>query len=110
MRETPLTRRRQMRLKYYDYRQAGHYFITICTHSRKTLFGNIENGTIQLNPTGKMIADTLAELDSKYPDYHISDQTIMPNHIHFIWVNHQGKTDLSAAIKCGSKEKQRVST
>ena len=33
--------RRSIRLKGYDYAQAGAYFITICTHNRKQRFGEI---------------------------------------------------------------------
>ncbi|MCR4417999.1 MAG: transposase, partial [Ignavibacteria bacterium] len=30
--------RRSIRLKGYDYSQAGAYFVTICTHNRQCLF------------------------------------------------------------------------
>jgi len=33
--------RKSIRLKGYDYSQAGLYFITICTHDRRCLFGEI---------------------------------------------------------------------
>jgi hypothetical protein len=36
--------RRSIRLKGYDHAQAGAYFITICTHNRKQLFGEIVRG------------------------------------------------------------------
>ena len=35
--------RRSIRLKNYDYSQAGMYFITICTHKKQCLFGEIIN-------------------------------------------------------------------
>jgi len=38
--------RRSIRLKGYDYSQAGLYFITICCQNREHLFGNIENNSI----------------------------------------------------------------
>ncbi|WP_156782232.1 hypothetical protein [Acidihalobacter aeolianus] len=31
--------RRSLRLKDYDYAQAGAYFVTICTQDRACLFG-----------------------------------------------------------------------
>ena len=34
--------RRSIRLKGYDYTQAGAYFITLCTHNRQPFFGSIE--------------------------------------------------------------------
>src|SRR3954463_8568856 len=36
--------RRSIRLKGYDYSQAGAYFITICCHNRDCVFGNIPVG------------------------------------------------------------------
>lgn len=36
-----LPRRKNIRLKNYDYSRAGYYFITICTKDRQKLFGEI---------------------------------------------------------------------
>jgi hypothetical protein len=36
--------RRSIRLKGYDYSQAGLYFVTICTQNRECLFGEIRRG------------------------------------------------------------------
>ena len=33
--------RRSIRLKEYDYSRAGAYFVTVCTHNREYLFGNV---------------------------------------------------------------------
>jgi REP element-mobilizing transposase RayT len=34
-----LPQRKQLRIKDYDYSQAGYYFVTICTHNRQNLLG-----------------------------------------------------------------------
>ena len=36
-----IRRRKSIRLKGYDYTKEGLYFITICTHDREKLFGEI---------------------------------------------------------------------
>jgi hypothetical protein len=36
-----LPQRRSVRLPGYDYTQAGAYFVTLCTHNRAWLFGQI---------------------------------------------------------------------
>ena len=46
--------RRSIRLKGYDYTQAGAYFITICTHQRENIFGEIVNGEMKLNSFGEI--------------------------------------------------------
>uniref|UniRef100_UPI0025B45DD1 hypothetical protein n=1 Tax=Trichocoleus desertorum TaxID=1481672 RepID=UPI0025B45DD1 len=41
--------RRSTRLKNYDYTSPGAYFITLCTHQRECLFGEIVDDLMQLN-------------------------------------------------------------
>jgi hypothetical protein len=41
--------RKSIRLKGYDYSQAGLYFITICCQDRICRFGNVFNGKMILN-------------------------------------------------------------
>jgi len=40
--------RRSIRLKGYDYSQAGAYYITICTNDRLHVFGRIMDATVHL--------------------------------------------------------------
>ena len=46
--------RKSIRLKEYDYSQAGLYFITICVHNKKCLFGEIAGDEMVLNDLGKI--------------------------------------------------------
>jgi hypothetical protein len=48
-------RRRSIRLKGYDYSQAGAYFITVVMHGRECLFGEVINEALKLTPAGEMI-------------------------------------------------------
>ena len=41
--------RRSIRLRGYDYAQAGAYFITLCTQNRECHFGAIVEGEMQRN-------------------------------------------------------------
>ena len=45
----PSPRRRSLRLPAYDYSRAGAYFITVCTHSRIMLFGEVIGDDMRLN-------------------------------------------------------------
>ena len=47
--------RYSIRLKDYNYSQAGAYFTTICTHNHECLFGHIIDGQINLNEYGKIV-------------------------------------------------------
>ncbi len=77
-------KRKSIRLKGYDYSQAGLYFITICIKNRECLFGNIKNGKMILNDACKMVEKWYYELENKYPDIKCNEIIVMPNHTHFI--------------------------
>ncbi len=47
-------RRRSIRLKGYDYTQAGAYFVTLVAHQRDCLFGEIVDGEMRLNAVGEL--------------------------------------------------------
>ena len=47
--------RRSIRLKGYDYTQAGAYFITIVTKDRACLFGRIVDGEMRLSRMGHIV-------------------------------------------------------
>ncbi len=78
--------RRSIRLKGYDYSQAGAYFVTICAQNRARLFGEIVNGEMQLNDAGAMIGRWWNELANKFPTFESDAFVVMPNHIHCIVV------------------------
>ena len=48
--------RRSIRLPHYDYSQSGIYFVTICTHKKQCLFGEIKEGKMSFNQIGKIVA------------------------------------------------------
>ncbi|MFN2242850.1 MAG: hypothetical protein ACK2U2_11220 [Anaerolineae bacterium] len=47
--------RRSIRLPDHDYRSPGAYFITICTHQRDLLFGEVVDGNVALNEYGQVV-------------------------------------------------------
>ncbi len=77
-------RRRSIRLPHYDYSRAGYYFITVTTHKRVHLFGEIEDGVMVLNVAGEMIHRLWYEIEEDFPCVALHDFVIMPNHIHGI--------------------------
>ena len=76
--------RQSIRLKKYDYSQAGLYFITICTHKQLHLFGEIEKDKMQLNDTGLMVDKIWHEIPDHFTNIELQEFVIMPNHIHGI--------------------------
>jgi len=76
--------RRSIRLRGYDYSQAGAYFVTVCAQNREFLFGDIVDGEMQLNGAGRMVEQWWAELNNKSPLIETDEYVIMPNHFHGI--------------------------
>ncbi len=76
--------RRSIRLKEYDYSQAGAYFITLGTHNHICLFGDIVDTQMTLNEAGRILHSLWEELPLQYPGVEIDEFVIMPNHIHGI--------------------------
>ena len=79
--------RRSIRLKGYDYSQAGLYFVTICVQNKDCLFGEIIDGKMILNNAGNMIEKWGLELSHKFSDILLDTYVIMPNHFHAIIIN-----------------------
>lgn len=76
--------RKSIRLKGYDYSQAGLYFITICCQDKAHLFGEIENGIMLLNDFGQIAHNEWKHTEKIRDNIHIHDYIIMPDHIHGI--------------------------
>jgi len=78
--------RRSIRLKGYDYRQAGAYFVTLCVHNREPLLGNIIHGEMQPNEYGQIVAECWSGLSENYAYVELDASVVMPNHFHGILV------------------------
>jgi len=87
MRYDPLVRhRRSVRIRGYDYAQAGYYFITICTHARECLFGEISEGRMCLNALGQIVQAEWLRTPVLRPRVILDEYIFMPNHVHGIIV------------------------
>ncbi len=76
--------RHSIRLKGYDYSQAGLYFITICCEDREYRFGNIENDEMTLNEYGTIAYKEWIKLTGRFSNFELDVFQIMPNHMHAI--------------------------
>ena len=84
--------RKSIRLKGYDYSQAGLYFITICCENREHRFGKIVVGAgftpaqMILNDYGEVAYNEWAKLPERFTNFELDVFQIMPNHMHGIIV------------------------
>ena len=96
-------KRKDIRLKDYDYSESGAYFITICTKNKEKLLWegelDIQNfdcksaGAHRVRPqglplskTGFLVEQKLNQWDGAYENVYLSSYVVMPNHLHIIVV------------------------
>ncbi|MGB0035632.1 MAG: hypothetical protein WBP79_09180 [Candidatus Acidiferrales bacterium] len=85
MRKLPfLPSRRSVRLKGFDYAQPSAYFLTICGHENKCLFGEVIFGEMKLNALGKIVNECWLEIPNHFTNVEIVTHIVMPNHFHGI--------------------------
>jgi len=82
--------RRSIRLRSYDYSQAGSYFITLCTQKKACLFGAIAGDVMQLNDAGRLVRGIWGAIPEHYSSVELDYFVVMPNHIHGILVLNVG--------------------
>ena len=66
-------KRKNIRLKEYDYSQNGAYFVTVCTQKRRNILSRINVGegvhplpVIELSEIGKEIENTINFINENY--------------------------------------------
>ncbi|MBN2080725.1 transposase [bacterium] len=70
----------------FNYAQAGYYFVTICTHNRREILGNVVEGRFNPTAIGEEAKSTWLDLPLHHPAMHLDELVIMPNHVHGIIV------------------------
>jgi putative transposase len=74
--------RRSIRLKDYDYAQAGAYFVTVCTHNRECLFGEIIDAEMRLSEYGQIVVASWQDIPRHFDCVELDAFVVMPNHLH----------------------------
>ena len=72
--------RRSIRLRNYDYSRAGVYFITVCTKGQELLFGEVNDGEVELSEFGRMAAEEWLNSARIRIEIDLDAWIVMPNH------------------------------
>ncbi len=100
-----LPKRKSPRLKGYDYSTPGYYFVTMCTHNKQKMLGEVMEGKavnvgeglralpkVRLSSIGKTVDEAIKSIDSIYSDVSVDKYVIMPNYIHMIIIKHPAQS------------------
>jgi REP element-mobilizing transposase RayT len=82
--QSPRKNRRSLRLKGFDYSLPVAYFVTICTHERIRILGEVVDHAMRLSPAGEIVQTNWLDLPRRYPTVILHQFTVMPNHLHAI--------------------------
>jgi putative transposase len=77
-------KRNPLRLRGYDYSQAGTYFVTTNTHNRVCWFGDIDDCVMRLSEIGQIVSDQWKAIPAHHPGVELDAFVVMPNHLHGI--------------------------
>lgn len=85
----PMRNRKSIRMKGWDYRNEGAYFVTICACQMACIFGRVENSRMILNSWGQIVVKTWLEVPDHFDDVILDEFICMPNHLHMIiWIQY----------------------
>ena len=68
----------------WDCRARGWYFVTICSHLKTPLFGEVVCGQMRFSQIGAIAESELRSLNSHYTNVEVNTHVVMPNHVHVI--------------------------
>ena len=70
------------RLKGWDYRLPGYYYVTICVLDRVQCLGEVVNCESVLSPGGEAVAREWGRTPQRSPQVTLDSWIVMPDHIH----------------------------
>ncbi len=83
-------KRKRNRLAGYDYSAPGAYFVTVCTHEKRCILGDVAVGeglappAVRLTSIGRVVESQILALPHRYPSLSVVKYVIMPNHVHLL--------------------------
>ena len=76
--------RQSIRLPDWDYRTQAPYFVTVCTHRRRCLFGRVVDGRMAVNAWGRIVREEWHRTEEVRDNVALDAFVVMPNHVHGI--------------------------
>jgi REP element-mobilizing transposase RayT len=93
-----------MRHPGHDYTAPGAYFVTICVHRGRCVFGQVVDQVMVLNPLGHIAQQCLTEFAARHVQVTLDVAVIMPNHAHILfWL--KADPEQPGAVAVGKQRK-----
>lgn len=75
--------RHQFRAKWHDYEE-GIFFVTLCTHCKMYLLGNISGGEMRCSALGDIAEKCIIDIPAHHANVELLNHIVMPNHVHLM--------------------------
>ncbi len=73
-----------IRLLDCDYSAQGFYFVTVCSHEKRCIFGRIMSDQMQASRLGRIVTNCWTQVPAHFAQARIHAFVLMPNHLHGI--------------------------
>lgn len=81
------TRKNSLRYQDFDYSSPAGVFITIVTHNRQPIFGEIVSGEMHHSQVGRQVVARWCGISERFPSTMIDAYMVMPDHVHgVLWM------------------------
>ena len=98
--------RKLPRMRHFDYSQEAIYFVTICSHEHKHIFGKVtqigDTNLFTPSKIGELVVENYHRLPDRFPEFDLIHFSLLPNHLHFLTmkkeIGHPSEKSLSDLV------------
>ena len=84
-------------MKGFNYSQEAVYFVTICSHEKKHIFGEVtkmgDNNVLLPSRIGELVEENYFRLPERFPEFDLIHFSLLPNHLHFLTIKKETDRD-----------------
>jgi putative transposase len=99
---------KSLRLPYRDYDEAGIYYVTICAHENRCVFGSVQNCSVTLTPLGAVVREHWQAIPDHFSRAKLHAFVVMPSHLHGLIELSNKQTSPTAEIRKRSFDSDAV--
>lgn len=94
--------RKLPRMRGFDYSQEAIYFVTICSHENKHIFGSVskngDNNVFSPSRIGELVEENFFRLPERFPEFALIHFSLLPNHLHFLTMKMKTDQDIAKSL------------
>ncbi len=89
-------------MRGFNYSQEAVYFVTICSHEHKYIFGDIlrigDSNVFSPSRIGELVEENFFQLPDRFPEFALIHFSLLPNHLHFLTMKNKTDHDTAKSV------------